>query len=57
MENKQPNGSDDVYVDEVGGTHDGAIGWGPDGIWCGECCEETCKDCYIWWQRKADKLI
>lgn len=57
MENKQPNGSDDVYVDEVGGTHDGAIGWGPDGIWCGECCEETCKDCYIWWQRKADKLV
>lgn len=39
----------DVYwTDEVGGFHSPPIGWGPDGINCGECCEITCKGCVIY---------
>ena len=36
---------DDGYTDEVGGHHDGGIGWNPNGIWCGECVKRTCKGC------------
>lgn len=31
--------------DEVGGYHDGAIGWNPNGVWCGECTRASCKGC------------
>lgn len=33
------------YYDEVGGFHSGAIGWNPNGAWCGECTNRSCKDC------------
>lgn len=33
------------YIDEVGGYHDGGIGWNPNGIWCGECTSSSCKGC------------
>ena len=36
---------DSAYYDEVGGFHDGAVGWNPNGMWCGECTVESCKDC------------
>ena len=34
-----------MYKDEVGGFHEDAIGWNPQGVWCGECTRESCKDC------------
>ena len=33
------------YYDEVGGYHDCAEGWNPNGVWCGECTKESCADC------------
>ena len=39
---------DDGYsdcLDEVGGYHADGIGCNPHGVWCGECCKETCKGC------------
>lgn len=36
---------DSAYYDEVGGFHDGAVGWNPNGMWCGECTIASCKDC------------
>lgn len=39
----------DVYwTDEVGGFHSPPIGWGPDGVNCGECCEISCKGCKVY---------
>lgn len=29
------------------GTHIDAIGWAPDGTFCGECCSTTCEGCTI----------
>lgn len=34
-----------AYYDEVGGYHDCAEGWNPNGVWCGECTNRSCKDC------------
>ena len=36
---------DDMYYDEVGGLHDGGIGWNPKGVYCGECTMQSCKNC------------
>jgi hypothetical protein len=33
------------HYDEVGGFHSSAIGWNPNGVWCGECTKISCKDC------------
>ena len=33
------------YYDEVGGYHECAIGWNPNGIWCGECTSLSCANC------------
>ena len=33
------------YYDEIGGYHDEAIGWNPNGVWCGECTRESCINC------------
>lgn len=33
------------YYDEVGGFHDEAMGWNPNGVWCGECTKISCVDC------------
>lgn len=36
---------DEGFKDEVGGYHEGGIGWNPLDEWCGECTSMTCKDC------------
>ena len=36
---------DASYYDEVGGFHSGGIGWNPNGVWCGECCNQSCSGC------------
>ena len=35
----------EAYYDEVGGYHDCAEGWNPNGVWCGECTNESCVNC------------
>ena len=35
----------EAYYDEVGGYHDCAEGWNPNGVWCGECTRPSCKGC------------
>ena len=35
----------EMIIDEVGGVHDCAIGWNPNGLWCGECTKISCKNC------------
>lgn len=37
--------SSECWDDEVGGHHDCAEGWNPQGHWCGECCKASCVDC------------
>lgn len=34
-----------VFIDEVGGCHEGGCGWNPNGVFCGECSNSTCKGC------------
>lgn len=36
---------DEAYYDEVGGYHDCAEGWNPNGVWCGECTCLSCANC------------
>lgn len=36
---------DETIIDEVGGMHEGGVGWNPKGFWCGECSSITCKGC------------
>lgn len=31
-----------MYKDEVGGFHEDARGWNPQGVWCGECTKGRC---------------
>lgn len=45
----------DSYYDEIGGFHSCAIGWNPNGVWCGECTKLSCKDCVNKYAKK--KLI
>lgn len=33
------------YFDEVGGFHSEAMGWNPNGVWCGECTKISCANC------------
>lgn len=33
------------YYDEVGGYHESAMGWNPNGKWCGECTAHSCANC------------
>ena len=35
----------DIYYDDVGGFHDSAIGFNPNGIYCGKCTRLSCKGC------------
>ena len=35
----------EAYYDDVGGFHDSAEGWNPNGVWCGECTTMSCRDC------------
>lgn len=34
-------------VDEYGGIHSEGCGWAPNGQFCGECCNITCKGCPV----------
>ena len=36
---------DGSYYDEVGGFHSVALGWNPNGVWCGECTNKSCAKC------------
>ena len=36
---------DEDFKDEVGGVHGGGVGYNPQGVFCGECCKMSCKDC------------
>ena len=36
---------EDCYYDEIGGFHDGAISWNPNGVYCGECTLTSCSGC------------
>lgn len=33
------------YYDNIGGYHDCAEGWNPNGVWCGECTSISCAKC------------
>ena len=35
----------DAYYDDVGGFHDSAVGYNPNGVYCGECTRLSCKGC------------
>lgn len=46
----------ECWIDEVGGFHDTCIGTAPDGTFCGECYNSSCKDCFVWEKlKKEDK--
>ena len=36
---------DGSYYDEIGGFHSAAMGWNPNGVWCGECTHISCSNC------------
>lgn len=42
---KAESTEEDVFIDEVGGCHEGGLGWNPNGVFCGECSNSTCKGC------------
>lgn len=48
MKNELP----EMTKDELGGLHDGVVGYNPQGIYCGECANVTCKGCNY---EKADE--
>lgn len=37
--------AEDLTIDEVGGVHEEGLGWNPNGVFCGECSNSTCKGC------------
>lgn len=45
IENYDEDECDQGFYDEVGGYHDGGVGWSPKGVLCGECTFVSCKDC------------
>lgn len=45
------------YLDDVGGHHDSGCGWAPDGIYCGECAQSSCRDCGIWKNREQRQAL
>lgn len=36
---------DNMWKDELGGYHGEGIGYNPQGVFCGECTQETCEGC------------
>lgn len=45
------------FLDGVGGHHDSGCGWAPDGTYCGECSQSSCRNCGIWeYKRKSQQL-
>ena len=45
------------YLDDVGGHHDSGCGWAPDGTYCGECAQSSCRDCGIWKNREQRQAL
>lgn len=45
------------FMDDVGGRHDSGCGWAPDGTYCGECTQSSCRDCGIWRNKKHRKAL
>ena len=43
------------WFDEVNGYHEAGCGMMPDGSMCGECCRESCKDCFAWAERQGQR--
>jgi len=37
---------DEYWTDDIGGFHNPPIGYNPNGVFCGECSNTTCKGCY-----------
>lgn len=35
--------TDDIY--QKSGVHKDGMGWNANGVWCGECCKDTCEGC------------
>lgn len=35
--------ADDIY--HKSGVHKDGMGWNANGVWCGECCKDTCEGC------------
>ncbi len=35
------------------GTHEDAIGYAPNGDWCGECLKSSCINCSVWREKNA----
>ena len=33
------------YTDNIGGRHSDGEGWNPNGVFCGECSNDTCESC------------
>ena len=44
------------HVDSAGGVHENGLGWGPDGIFCGECSNTNCATCKALIGRKIEKI-
>ena len=44
--------NDDSYIDEIGGIHEDGCGWSPNGDFCGECSNISCKVCEVWKRAK-----
>ncbi len=54
MNNKIPNADNarlvlhspfDIKVHNKSGVHKDGMGWNANGVWCGECCKDTCEGC------------
>lgn len=42
---KDNNDADEGFYDDIGGYHEAGMGWNPNGNWCGECSQSTCREC------------
>lgn len=43
-----PQKNTDMYIDNVGGIHEGGTAHDPNGNFCGECSNVSCEICPIW---------
>lgn len=48
-----PTASDDLHYDDQGGAHDSGTGTSPEGTYCGECSNVSCKFCEVWTAKKT----
>ena len=45
------DGDQEGFCDELGGFHEGGVGYDPDGVFCGECPYISCGRCSVWMHR------